>query len=117
MYTFKRLAVDPTQHDVGRKCDLKREDDAVAGHWPGAERFKLQAHDALAADRFGSAVSYLVSQNHRFMKWNYLCCCMKWNYRCHAETWSRNRRQVLDKLSLALNHQGTIYGAIVTSSW
>ncbi|CAM9369602.1 unnamed protein product, partial [Choristocarpus tenellus] len=27
--------------------------------WPGAEHFKLQAHDAAAADRFGSAVSYL----------------------------------------------------------
>lgn len=45
---------------VGRACELDREGD-IAGAWPGAEHFKLQAHDAVAADRFGSAVSYLVS--------------------------------------------------------
>lgn len=45
---------------VGRKCALDREGDVIAGVWPGVERFKLQAHDAVAADRFGSAVSYSV---------------------------------------------------------
>ena len=56
MYVFTRL---PESVGVGRKCELAREGE-VAGVWQGAERFKLQAHDAFAADRFGSAVSYLV---------------------------------------------------------
>lgn len=51
---------------VGRACELDREGD-IAGAWPGAEHFKLQAHDAVAADRFGSAVSYLVSLTPSFL--------------------------------------------------
>lgn len=56
VYIFTRL---PIEEGVGRKCTLSREG-ALAGVWQGTERFKLQAHDAVAADRFGSAISYLV---------------------------------------------------------
>ena len=42
------------------KCVLEKEDDAEA-IWQGYERFKLQAHDAFAADRFATAISYSVS--------------------------------------------------------
>lgn len=57
MYVFVRQPSESA--GVGRACELDREGD-IAGAWPGAEHFKLQAHDAVAADRFGSAVSYLV---------------------------------------------------------
>ncbi|CAM9209584.1 unnamed protein product [Hapterophycus canaliculatus] len=67
VYTFSRLPVEPAQYDIGRKCELNRKGGAVAGFWPGAERFKLQAHDALAADRFGSAVSYLAAERALFV--------------------------------------------------
>lgn len=46
---------------TGLKCELNREGDPEAT-WQGTERFKLQAHDAAAADRFGSGVSYLVGR-------------------------------------------------------
>lgn len=62
VYVFARLPAEST--GAGRKCELDREGD-VAGNWQGAERFKLQAHDAAAADRFGSAVSYLVSSENK----------------------------------------------------
>ena len=58
VYVFMRLP--PESAGAGRKCELDREGD-IAGNWEGAEHFKLQAHDAVAADRFGTAVSYLVS--------------------------------------------------------
>lgn len=56
MYVFTRL---PEPGGVGRKCEQEQEGE-LAGIWHGTERFKLQAHDAVAADRFGSAVSYMV---------------------------------------------------------
>lgn len=59
---FMRLP--PESAGVGRKCELDREGD-IAGAWEGAEHFKLQAHDAVAADRFGTAVSYLVRMNQK----------------------------------------------------
>lgn len=58
VYVFTRLPAESA--GAGLKCELDREGD-VAGAWEGVERFKLQAHDAVAADRFGSAVSYLAS--------------------------------------------------------
>lgn len=57
VYVFTRL---PVPIRVDPKCVLGKESDSE-GIWQGYERFKLQAHDAVAADRFGSAVSYLVS--------------------------------------------------------
>lgn len=63
MYVFVRLPTESA--GVGRACELDRDGD-IAGAWPGAEHFKLQAHDAVAADRFGSAVSYLVSVTPTF---------------------------------------------------
>lgn len=62
VYVFTRL---PTANGVGLKCDIDKEGDAEAV-WQGYERFKLQAHDAVAADRFGSAVSYLASEYYTF---------------------------------------------------
>lgn len=56
VYVFTRL---PETEGVGRRCQQDQEGE-LAGTWHGAERFKVQAHDAVAADRFGSAVSYLV---------------------------------------------------------
>ncbi|CAM9102436.1 unnamed protein product [Scytosiphon promiscuus] len=67
VYTFVRLPVEAARYDIGRKCELDREGDIIAGHWPGVERFKLQAHDALAADRFGSAVSYSAADRTLFV--------------------------------------------------
>lgn len=57
VYVFTRL---PTPARVDPKCAIEKEGDSEA-IWQGYEHFKLQAHDAVAADRFGSAVSYLVS--------------------------------------------------------
>lgn len=57
MYVFLRV---PEVRGVGRKCEVKNEGD-LFGIWNRIERFKLQAHDAHAADHFGSAVSFLVS--------------------------------------------------------
>eukprot|EP00752_Nemacystus_decipiens_P003960 g3626.t1 len=63
-YVFMRLPAEST--GVGRACQLDQEGD-IAGTWPGAEHFKLQAHDAVAADRFGSAVSYLAAERALFV--------------------------------------------------
>ncbi|CAM9763265.1 unnamed protein product [Pylaiella littoralis] len=60
VYVFTRLPAESA--GAGLKCELDREGD-VAGAWEGVERFKLQAHDAVAADRFGSAISYLAKSS------------------------------------------------------
>ena len=57
VYGFTRV---PETTGSGRKCEINREGD-LAGVWHGVERFMLQSHDAYAADRFGTAVSFLVS--------------------------------------------------------
>lgn len=56
VYIFVRLLI---HQGTGIKCEAGRSG-YVEGEWQGTERFELQAHDAVAADCFGSAVSYLV---------------------------------------------------------
>ncbi|CAM9175345.1 unnamed protein product [Ascophyllum nodosum] len=63
VYGFTRV---PETTGSGRKCEINREGD-LAGVWHGVERFMLQSHDAYAADRFGTAVSFLAAERALFV--------------------------------------------------